>query len=120
MDRLVELLIRRGVRLSIASAVAALLLAATVAPVGAEVEGPTPSFRSVLSTARQIVIGDVVAVQSGGQKDPSADGRSSRFTLQVRYVLRGTAQSTMEIWTLPSQRRDDPRVSRIEEQVRDG
>ncbi len=100
--------IPRGARLSIASAIAALLLAATVGPVGAEVEGPgTPSFWKVLSTARQVVIGDVVAVQSGGLVDPSADGRSSRFTLQVRYVLRGTAQSTMEIWNLPSQRRDE-------------
>ncbi|MFI5101329.1 MAG: hypothetical protein ACHQE5_12585, partial [Actinomycetes bacterium] len=47
--------------------------------------------------ARRIVIGDVVAIASGGLKSPGTDGRSSRFTLRVRYVLRGTAPRVMEI-----------------------
>lgn len=106
MDKVPASSISRRARLSIASTVAMLLLAAAVAPVGAEIEYAPASFRAVLSTARQIVIGDVVAVQGGGQVDPSVDGRSSRFTLQIRYVLRGAAPTVMEIWNLPSQRRD--------------
>ena len=107
MDSIRPSSIPRRARLSIASALATLLLGAMVAPVGAEAEYAPAPFWSVLSRARQIVIGDVVAVQSGGQVDPSIDGRSSRFTLQVRYVLRGTAPNAMEIWNLPSQRRDE-------------
>ncbi len=69
----------------------------------AECDGPVPSFGDVAPTAGQVIIGDVVAIQSGGLWPPDADGRSSRFTLQVRYVLAGDAPATMEIRDLPTQ-----------------
>lgn len=69
----------------------------------AECDGPIPSFRDATSTAKRIVIGDVIAVAPGGLVEPGADGRSSRFFLQVRYVLRGQAPSVMEIRDLPTQ-----------------
>jgi len=48
-----------------------------VLPVGAKIEGPgTPSFGNVLSTAQQIVIGDMIDVQSGGLAQRSAAGQS--------------------------------------------
>lgn len=93
----------RVARLSVASVVAAVTLAAGAAPASAVCDGPLPSFRDALSTATRIVIGDVVAVRSGGLWDAGIDGRSSRFTLRVRYVLRGEAPAVMEIRDLPTQ-----------------
>lgn len=72
-------------------------------PVWAECDGPIPSFRSGASTAKRVVIGDVVSVEPGGLVEDGVDGRSSRFTLHVRYVLRGEAPSLMEIRDLATQ-----------------
>jgi hypothetical protein len=64
-------------------------------PAAAECDGPVPSFRDAVSTAKTILIGDVIHTDSnpyGGD-----DGRSSRFTLRVAYVLRGEAPRAMRI-----------------------
>ena len=69
----------------------------------AECDGPVPSFRKALGTAQRIVIGDVIEVRRGGLLEPQADGRSSRFTLRVRHVLRGEAPKVMDIRDLVTQ-----------------
>ena len=71
--------------------------------VTADCDGPIPSFRDALSTAKRIVIGDVVAVHGGGQVEPGPGGRSTRFTLRVRFVPRGSALAEMVIRDLPTQ-----------------
>ncbi len=71
--------------------------------VTADCDGPIPSFRDALSTAKRIVIGDVVAVHGGGQVEPGPGGRSTRFTLRVRFVARGSALAEMVIRDLPTQ-----------------
>jgi hypothetical protein len=90
-------------RIALAGLLAAGLSAAGVQPVSAECDGPIPSFREATSTAKRIVIGDVIALTPGGLVEAGADGRSSRFFLQIRYVLRGEAPSVMEIRDLPTQ-----------------
>lgn len=72
-------------------------------PVVAECDGPPPSFRDALSTAKRIVIGDVTAVHGGGSWGIGSDGSSSRFTLGVDLVLRGHAPAVMEIQDLVMQ-----------------
>jgi hypothetical protein len=94
---------RRIARLSVASAIALASLAIGGTPAVAECDGPVPSFRKALATAQRIVIGDVVDVRPGGLLEPRADGRSSRFTLRVRYVPRGEAPVLMDIRDLEMQ-----------------
>jgi len=80
-----------------------LALAVTVSgpePASAECDGPVPSFRAVAPTAERVVIGDVVAVRPRAQ---DGSGGSSRFTLRVRFVLRGEAPKVMEINDLSTQ-----------------
>lgn len=60
-------------------------LGLTASPVAAACDGPFPSFRDAVGSAERIVIGDVIAA------DPDDPGLASRFTLLVRYVLRGDA-----------------------------
>ncbi len=85
-------------------AIIALTVPAAAAPVAAECDGPYPSFRTALGTAQRVVIGDVVAVRKGGGWDPAKGrGEASRFTLEVRFVPRGTAPAQMEITDLPTQ-----------------
>jgi hypothetical protein len=102
-----EPLIRRIARclgpLLAASGIALTLLAIGAGTVAAECDGPEPSFRHALATAKRIVIGDVVAVQDGGLAHVGVGGRSSRFTLRVRNVLRGDAPAVMHIRDLPTQ-----------------
>jgi hypothetical protein len=62
--------------------------------------GILPTLKEASATAKTIVIGDVVAVRSGGSWDPSIDGRSSRFTLAVRIVVRGTAPPELSVQDL--------------------
>lgn len=68
-----------------------------------ECDGPVPSFREAVASARRVVIGDVVAVHAPGRGEPTSEGWSSRFTLRVRYVPRGGAPAVMEIRDLPTQ-----------------
>lgn len=89
-------------RVVVAAVLAMALPALAVAPVAAECDGPFPSFRVEVAAAKRIVIGDVAAVTSGGLWGPGIDGRSSRFTLRVRHVLRGVAPSVLEIRDLPT------------------
>lgn len=82
--------------------VTACLLAITAAlsashPVVADCDGPFPEFRKLVKTAKTIVIGDVVAVQRGGAWDPVDGGVSSRFTLQIAYILRGSSEPVVQI-----------------------
>ena len=88
---------RRLGRISAAWVIAMAAVAVGGSPVVAECDGPPPSFRDALSTAKRIVIGDVTAVHGGGLAEVGADGRSSRFTLRIDLVLRGHAPSIMEI-----------------------
>ncbi len=67
-------------------------------PVAAECSGSPPSFRDALSTAERIVVGDVVALSDGGLAEPRPNRQSSsRFTLRIRYVLRGQAPAVIKI-----------------------
>jgi hypothetical protein len=50
-----------------------------------------------------VIVGDVTGITPSELWDSSVDGRSSRFTLQVRYVLRGEALPVMSIVDLPTQ-----------------
>jgi hypothetical protein len=81
-------------------AVAAALSASN--PVSADCDGPFPEFRNLVKTAKTIVIGDVVAVQRGGAWDPVNGGVSSRFTLQIAYVLRGSSDPVVQINDMPT------------------
>ena len=96
---------RRGfVRVLLAAAVAFGTLAISPLQAAAECDGPVPSFRDALATAKRVVIGDVIAVRDGGLvKAAASDGWSSRFTLRVRYTPVGAAQQTMDIRDLPTQ-----------------
>lgn len=96
---------RRGfVRGLLAAAVAFGALAISPLKAAAECDGPVPSFRDALATAKRVVIGDVIAVRDGGLVEAAAsDGWSSRFTLRVRYTPVGAAQQTMDIRDLPTQ-----------------
>lgn len=88
----------------LAAAIAFGGLAAAPLQVAAECDGPVPSFRDALATAKRVVIGDVIAVRDGGLVEAAAsDGWSSRFALRVRYTPVGEAQQTMEIRDLPTQ-----------------
>jgi hypothetical protein len=95
--------VRRIARLSVASAIALTVLATGGAPTLAECDGPVPSFRKAIATAQRIVIGDVVNVRRSGSLEPRSDGRSSRFALRVRFVLRGEAPIHMDIRDLQMQ-----------------
>jgi hypothetical protein len=79
------------------------LLSASALPVSAECDGPMPSFRHALSSAKRVVIGDVTAVQGGGLAEAGSGGRSSRFTIRVRYVVRGQAPHEIAIRDVPTQ-----------------
>jgi hypothetical protein len=86
----------------------ALLALATVLGVAsesvlAECDGPYPDFRRLTRTAERIVIGDVVELHPGGAWDPLEAGIASRFTFQVRHVVRGESQAVVEIKDLPTQ-----------------
>lgn len=86
-----------------AVAIALVIPAAGRSPALAECDGPIPEFRHVLTNARQVVIGDVVAVQPDPNEAPLLDGRSTHFTVQVRVVLRGTAPPLLAIHDLATQ-----------------
>jgi hypothetical protein len=88
----------RIVRLLLATAIASIALATGPLHVAAECDGPVPSFRKALATAKRVVIGDVIAVRDGGLvESASSDGWSSRFTLRVRYTPVGEAPTTMQV-----------------------
>lgn len=94
---------RHLIGLLVASAIVLTVGGTGAATTLAECDGPVPSFRKALGNAQQIVIGDVIAVRRGGLLEPQADGRSSRFTLRVRHVLRGEAPKLMDIRDLVTQ-----------------
>jgi hypothetical protein len=60
------------------------VLVASAGPALAECDGPIPDFRVVVRSAERVFIGDVTATDN-----PGPDGFSERFTILVRYVLRG-------------------------------
>jgi hypothetical protein len=64
-------------------------------PAAAECDGPVPSFREAIPTARTIFVGDVTALHASPWNGD--DGRSTRFTVRVLWLLRGTASSSKEI-----------------------
>jgi hypothetical protein len=74
----------RLTRLVGAAIVSSYLLVALAGPALAECDGPIPDFRVVVRSAERVFIGDVTATDN-----PGPDGFSERFTILVRYVLRG-------------------------------
>jgi hypothetical protein len=93
----------RAIRVAALPALAGVWLIAGAGPVAAECDGPIPSFRAVVGTAKRVIIGEVVAVHPSELTAEGTDGRSSRFTLRVTDVPRGRAPETMEIVDLPTQ-----------------
>jgi len=92
------------VRGLLATAIAVGALAVSPLQAAADCDGPVPSFRDALATAKRVVIGDVIAVRDGGVVEAAAnDGWSSRITLRVRYTPVGKAEPTMEVSDLPTQ-----------------
>ena len=71
-------------------------------PVLADCDGPFPAFRQLVKSAKTIVIGDVVAVSRGGAWDAVDGGVSSRFTLKIAFLLRGSSDATIEVDDLPT------------------
>jgi hypothetical protein len=82
----------------------------------AECDGPFPSFRDALTSAERVVIGDVLEVQPSELWD-GGDGRSSRFSLGVRHVLRGSAPAVMPIRDLPTQPCASMVVARVGDRI---
>jgi hypothetical protein len=74
----------------------AALTAATTRPVIASCDGPIPSFRQFAATSPRILIGRVTAVDSTAQWRDD-EGRSSRFTLDVEYVVRGESSIVIDV-----------------------
>lgn len=93
----------RAIRVAALPALAGVWLIAVAGPVAAECDGPIPSFRAVVGTAKRVIIGEVVAVHPSELTAEGTDGRSSRFTLRVTDVPRGRAPKAMEIVDLPTQ-----------------
>jgi hypothetical protein len=92
------------VRAALSLAMGTIAVAVSPLPAAAECDGPVPSFREALASARRVVIGDVIGVSNGGGVNPATnDGWSSRFTLEVLYTPVGGAPPTMEIDDLPTQ-----------------
>jgi hypothetical protein len=60
----------------------------------ADCQGPPPPFAETVASAKQIVIGDVVAVHPGHDNDM---GKSTSFTLLVSDVVRGPQVARLEI-----------------------
>jgi hypothetical protein len=77
------------------------LLIATPQAVSAECDGPAVSFRDRAPEAPVVVIGDVSSIEPDASERDER-GRANRFTLQVRYVLRGEAPSSMFLSERPS------------------
>jgi hypothetical protein len=87
----------RGVApLAVATTLAIGLAVASAPDVSAECDGPVPSFRDHATSADRVVIGDVIAVDMTSRWRDDHGG-SSRFTLRVRYVLRGPFEGTMKL-----------------------
>lgn len=73
-------------------------------PVRADCDGPFPEFGDLVRSAKTIVIGDVVAIERGGAWDPLDEGVSSRFSLQIAHVVRGSSHPVVRIDDMPTTR----------------
>jgi hypothetical protein len=61
----------------------------------ASCDGPVPSFRQFAATSPRILMGQVTAVDhTAPWRDDQ--GRSSRFTLQIAYVVRGESSRVID------------------------
>jgi hypothetical protein len=69
-------------------------------PVSADCDGPVPPFREYATDASRVVIGDVTAVDLNSPWQ-DGEGGSSRFTLRVRHVIRGSADALMTFRDVP-------------------
>jgi len=81
----------RRPQLALAAVTALALVCIAPSVVFAECDGPVPSFPDFAPKARTVVIGDVTAIHPGGESLDGHTRTSSRFTLRVGYVLKGTA-----------------------------
>lgn len=70
-------------------------------PAIAECDGPFPSFRNVAPSARQIIIGQVVA--AADDRADRTDGRTSNFLLRGWSVLEGSRPIEVQIQEVPTQ-----------------
>jgi hypothetical protein len=66
----------------------------------AECDGPPPPFDETIASAKQILIGDVIAIDPAND---AGEGRSRRFTLQVSDVVRGQAAAQLDMDDVPTQ-----------------
>jgi hypothetical protein len=81
-------------RLLTAASIAILGLLGLAGGAAADCNGPPPPFAETVASAKQIVIGDVVAVRA---RADWAGGRANRFTIQVSHVVRGKPFVTLDI-----------------------
>jgi hypothetical protein len=81
---------------ALATLAVAALAATTARPVIASCDGPVPSFRQFAATSPRILIGRVTAVDSTAEWRDD-EGRSSRFTLNVEYVVRGESSPVIDV-----------------------
>jgi len=88
-------------RLVAAAGLAVGLALGTPRAVSAECDGPAVSFRDRAPEAPRVVIGDVSSTEPDASERDEL-GRASQFTLQVRYVLRGEASTSIHVRDMPS------------------
>jgi hypothetical protein len=81
-------------RVLAAASMAALAALGFASSAAADCTGPPGSFEDAVANARQIVIGEVVAVRPGTE---AGMGRSASFTLQVTHTVRGPGVPTVNI-----------------------
>jgi starvation-inducible outer membrane lipoprotein len=77
-------------------------------------EGEPLPFAKAVASAKQIVIGDVVAVRP---RDDAAPGPSNRFTLQVTHFVRGESLARIEINNVPTQPCANPIVAAVGDRI---
>jgi hypothetical protein len=77
-------------------------------------QGEPPPFAKAVASAKQIVIGDVIAVRA---RDDAAPGPSNRFSLQVTHLVRGESFARLEINDLGTQPCANPIVGAIGDRI---
>jgi hypothetical protein len=80
----------------------------------ADCQGEPPPFPKAVASAKQIVIGEVVAVRA---RDDGAPGPSNRFTLQVTHLVRGESFARLEINDVGTQPCANPIVGAIGDRI---
>jgi hypothetical protein len=87
-------------RILTAASIATLAILGFAGGIAADCQGEPPPFGQTVASAKQVVIGDVVAVRA---RDDLAGGPSSRFTLQVTHIVRGDSFARVDINDIATQ-----------------